>query len=229
MSTASAPSQFLGIAALALNSILQPAGRICGGTDLPALRLSPPFQIANALSLICDSIRLTFAMDMPFREAVGVVAQRARLYHNRSGLREPERHFFFRVLVFIFCGLPAFLKAMAIQGDLVSYWLALSFFVPFVILEAIERLLKRSTSSRFAEAATFLAIGDANTLSEQVVIWPALATHVFYCLEAMNLALMNIIIEAKPFKMHNFSDQICPAKRLYGHVDADKLYLGSYR
>ena len=120
-STASAPNRFWGVVALALNSVLQPAGQICGGTDSPALRLSPPFQIANTLSLIYRSVRLSFAIDLPFRTAVGVVAERAELYDIRSGITEPERHFFFRVLVFIFGALPAFIKALAIQGDRVSY------------------------------------------------------------------------------------------------------------
>lgn len=84
MSTASAPNRFWGVVALALNSVLQPAGKICGGTDLPALRLSPAFQIANALSLIYQSVRLSFAIEMPFRIALGVVKDRSGLYYNRS-------------------------------------------------------------------------------------------------------------------------------------------------
>ena len=43
------------------------------------MRLSPPFQIANALSLIYHSVRLSYAIDQPFREAVGVVAEQAHL------------------------------------------------------------------------------------------------------------------------------------------------------
>ena len=117
MSTASAPSRFWGVVAIALNSVLQPAGQICGGTDSPALRLSPTFQIANAISLIYHSVRLSFAVGLPYRTALGVIVDRARLYERRSGNKEPERQFYFRLLVFIFCDLPTLVKALAIQGD----------------------------------------------------------------------------------------------------------------
>lgn len=131
MSTASAPSRFWGIVALALNSLVQPAGKICGGTTSPALRLSPPFQVAKVISLIYHSVRLSFAIDQPFREVVGVVVEQASLYHD---ITEPERRSYFRVFVFIFGALPAFIEAMAIQGDPVSYCLALGFFVPYLAL-----------------------------------------------------------------------------------------------
>ena len=134
MSTASAPNRFWEIVAIALNSVLQPTDQICGGTDSPALRLSPLFQIANAISLIHHSVRLSFAIGLPYRTALGVVAERAGLYENRSGITEPERHFYFRALVFIFGALPTLVKALAIQGDPVSYLLVLGFFVPFLVL-----------------------------------------------------------------------------------------------
>ena len=99
MSTASAPNRFWGIVALALNSLLQPAGQICGGTNSPALRLSPPFQTANAFSLIDHSVRLSFAIGQPFIDAIGVIAERVELYHGNKG---PERRSYFRAFVFIF-------------------------------------------------------------------------------------------------------------------------------
>ena len=91
------------------------------------------------------SVRLSFAVDLPFRTALGVVVEQAGLYGNRSGILEPERRPFFRALVFLFGALATLIKALAIQGDRVSSWLTLGFFVPFIVLEFIERLAKRPT------------------------------------------------------------------------------------
>ncbi len=199
MSTASAPNRFWGVVALALNSVLQPAGQICGGTDSPALRLSPPFQIANALSLIYHSVRLSFAIGLPFRIALGVVAERARLYP------EPERQPLFRALVFVFGALPTLIKALAIRGDRVTYWLVLGFFVPFVVRELIERLAVPPTMPRLAEASRMPAEKRlAVDLFRLMVALLALAIHINLCLETLNLALMKSIFEAKPFKMNSF-------------------------
>ena len=211
MSTASAPSRFWGVVAIALNSVLQPAGQICGGTDSPALRLSPPFQIANAISLIHHSVQLSFAIGLPFRTALGVVAERAGLYENRSGITEPERHFYFRTLVFIFGALPTLVKALAIQGDRVSCLLVLGFFVPFLVLESIERLAKRPTLARLAEATRMPA--EKNT---DVIIFRLMAIafasilHIDLCLETMNLALMKSMFEVKPFEMNTFISGVSP-------------------
>ena len=202
MSTASAPTRFWGVVAIALNSVLQPAGQICGGTDSPALRLSPSFQIANAISLVYHSVKLSFAIDLPFRIALGVVAERAGLYHNRSGITEPERHFFFRVLVFIFGALPTVIKALAIQGDLVSYSLVLGFFVPFLVLESIERLAKRPTLARLAEATRMPAKKNLKVIFfRQVAALFALAIHIDFCLETVNFALMKSMFQKDPFGM----------------------------
>lgn len=199
MSTASAPNRFWGVVALALNSALQPAGQICGGTDSPALRLSPPFQITNALSLIYRSIRLSFAIGLPYRTALGIVAERARLYP------EPERQPFFRALVFVFGALPTLIKALAIRGDRVSYGLVLGFFVPFVVLELIERLAVRPTVDRLAEATRMPAEKRlAVDIFRMMVALLALAIHITICLETLNLALIKSIFEAKPFKLNSF-------------------------
>ena len=205
MSTASAPNRFWGVVAIALNSVLQPAGQICGGTDSPALRLSPPFQIANALSLIYHSVRLSFAIDLPFRTALGVVAERAGLYNNRNGITEPERQPFFRALVFIFGALPTLIKALAIQGDPVSFLLVLGFFVPFVVLEIIERLAKRPTLARLAEATRMPAEKNiAVIVFRYMAALLALEIHISFWLETVKLVLMKAMFEAKPFKRHTF-------------------------
>ena len=201
MSTASAPSRFWGVVAIALNSVLQPAGRICGGTDSPALRLSPPFQIANAFSLIHHSVRLSFAIGLPFRIALGVVKEQAGLYDNRSGITEPERHFYFRMLVFIFGALPTLVKALAIRGDLVSCLLVLGFFVPFVVLESIERLAKPPTLARRAEATRMPAEKRIDVIPFRVMAAVfASMLHIDLCLETMRRALMKSMFEAKPFE-----------------------------
>ena len=201
MSTASAPSQFWGVVAIALNSALQPTGQICGGTDSPLLRLSPPFQIANAIILVYHSVRLSFAIDLPFRIALGVVAERAGLYKNRSGITEPERHFFFRVLVFIFGALPTAIKALAIRRDWVSYWLVLGFFVPFLILELIKQLKKKPSPARLAEANSMPADKNLDMIVyRHIAAIPALTIHVSYFLEAVNWALMKSILKAKSFE-----------------------------
>ncbi len=199
MSTASAPSRFWGVVALALNSALQPAGQICGGTDSPALRLSPPFQIANALSLIYHSVRLSFAIGLPFRIALGVVADQVGLYP------EPERQPFFRVLVFVFGALPTLIKALAIRGDRVSYCLVLGFFVPFVVLELIERLAVRPTMARLAEARMMPAEKkEAVDVFRLMLATFALVIHIEFCLEIVNLALMKSIFGAEPVYMSSF-------------------------
>ena len=205
MSTASAPSRFWGVVALALNSVLQPAGQICGGTDSLALRLSPLFQIANAMSLIYHSVQLSFATDLPFRTAVGVVKDQVGLYYNRSGITEPERHPYFRVLVFIFGALPTFIKALAIQGYRVSYGFALGFFVPFVVLEIIEQLAKRPTLARFAQATEMPAKKSLNVIGFRYIsAILALAFHIGLCLETISLTLLKSMFEAKPFQMDQF-------------------------
>ena len=199
MSTASAPNRFWGVVALALNSALQPAGHICGGTDSPALRLSPPFQIANALSLVHHSVRLSFAIGLPFRIALGVVAEKAGLYPER------ERQPLFRALVFVFGALPTLVKALAIRGDRVSYCLVLGFFVPFVVLELIERLAVRPTRARLAEARTMPAEKSLAVDSFRLIVaLLALAIHIDVCLETLNFALMKSIFEAKPIIANGF-------------------------
>ncbi|KAL8745667.1 MAG: hypothetical protein Q9190_002207 [Brigantiaea leucoxantha] len=224
MSTASTPDRFWGVVALALNSVLQPAGQICEGTDSPALRLSPPFQIANALGLIYHSVRLSFAIDLPFRIAVGVVAERAGLYYNRSGITEPERHFFFRALVFIFGALPALIKALAIQGDRVSYALALDFFIPFVVLELIERLAKRPTLARLAEATRMPAEkGLAVIVFKYMVVLLASSIHIDFCLETVNLALTRSMFEVELFKMNRFIARFSPLAAAVGSMSL-KIY-----
>ena len=211
MSTASAPSRFWGVVAIALNSVLQPAGRICGGTDSPALRLSPPFQIANAISIIHHSVRLSFAIGLPFRTALGVVVEQVGLYENRSGITEPERHFYFRTLVFIFGALPTLVKALAIQGDLVSFFLVLGFFVPFVVLESIELLKKRPSPARRAEAASMPAEKNIDVIFFRMTAAVfASAIHIALCLETIKLALMKSIFEAKPFEMSRFISGFSP-------------------
>ena len=212
MSTASAPNRIWGVVALALNSLLQPAGKICGGTTSPALRLSPPFQIANALSLIYHSIRLSSAIDQPFREAVGAVVEQASLYH---GITEPERRSYFRAFVFLFGALPAFIKTMAIQGDWVSYCLALGFFVPYLLLEFIERLAKQPTWASRAEMPPEKIKGVTNF--RQLVALLALGLHIYSCQVIMNFALMKSMFEAKSFEPNDI-DTFCPVVAFLGRV-----------
>ena len=220
MSTASAPTRFWGIVALALNSLLQPAGKICGGTNSPALRLSPPFQIANVISLIYHSVRRSFAIDQPFREVLGVVVEQASLYHDAT---EPERSSYFRVFVFVFGALPAFIKAMAIQGDPVSYGLALGFFIPYVFLEFIERLAKQPTWASRAEMSAeknskLIAFGLMMALL-------ALSIHITFCLETMNLALMKSMFQAKPVRTNSFITKISPLLATIGALSSNAYEL----
>ena len=211
MSKASAPTRFWGVVAIALNSVLQPAGQICGGTDSPALRLSPPFQIANAISLIYHSVQLSFAIDLPFRTALGIVKEETELYKERSGITEPERHIYFRILVFIFGALPTMVKALAIQGDRVSYLLVLGFFVPFLVLESIEQLAKKSTPARRAEARTMPAKKKIDVMVFRVMTALfALTIHIGLCLETVKLALMKSMFEAKPFEMSRIIGGVSP-------------------
>ena len=203
MSTASAPSRFWGVVAIALNSVLQPAGQICGGTESPALRLSPPFQIANAISLIYHSVRLSFAVGLPFRTALGVISDRARLYEKRSGKKEPERHFYFRLSVFVFGALPTLVKALAIQGDRVSSLLVLGYFVPFLVLESIELLREKPNIERLAEALRMPEKMNTDVIIFRLMMdFLALALHIELCLQALSLALMKSIFEATPSKMN---------------------------
>lgn len=196
--------------AIALNSVLQGTGQICGGTDSPALRLSPPFQIANVISLVYHSIRLSFAIDLPYKIALSVVADRAGLYDNRAGITEPERHFFFRLLVFIFGALPTVIKALAIHGDRVSCLLVLGFFIPFLGLEFIKWLAPPPTLSRLAEATRVQATRTPAekklgvTPFRQLVAYFALTIHINLCLETVNVALMKSIFEAKPLETNRF-------------------------
>ena len=198
MSTASAPTRFWGIVALALNSVLQPTGRSCGGTSLPYLRLSPPFQIANALGLIYHSVRLSYAMNIPFPAAVHVVVRRAGLYQHVAG---PERRSFFRAAVFIFGALPSLIKAMAIRGDRASTLLALGYFGPFVTLKLIERVGERATLARFDEARHQMPAKTKEAVITFGVMAAVLAftLHIDICLETVNLALAKRMFGAQPF------------------------------
>ena len=209
------------VVALALNSVLQPAGRICGGTDSPALRLSPPFQIANALILIYQSVRLSFALGLQFRKALGVVAEWAELHSDRSGITEPERHPFFRTLVFIFGALPTLIKALAIQGDRVSYGLVLGFFVPFVVLESIDWLKKEPS---WAELAGANSMRTEKNLSVTVLVGLfALGIHINLCLQTMNFALMKSTFEANAFKTNRIIEKYSPQVATTGSLVL-KLY-----
>ena len=218
MSTASAPNRFWGVVTLALNSLLQPAGQICGGTSSPALRLSPPFQIANALSLIYHSVRLSFAIGQPFRDAMGVVAERVELYY---GIKGPERRSYFRAFVFIFGALPAFIKAMAIQGDRVSYWLALGFIVPYIVLESIDLLGNQPTwDSRTVMPAEKR---DAVIVFGLMVALFALVLHIYFCLETVNFALKKSLFEGKVFEQSKFINMFSPLVAAIGS-SALKIY-----
>ena len=211
MSTASAPNRFWEVVALALNSIVQPAGQICGGTDSPALRLSPPFQIANALSLIYHSVRLSYAIDQPFREAVGVVAEQAHLYY---GIAEPERRSYFRAYVFIFGALPAFIKAMAIQGDRLSYWLALGFFVPYLVLEFIDLLRKPPSWDSRADMPADTSLNVIVFRLFAAVL--ALGIHVDFCMEMIKSTLRKTILGTKAFEADTLISTIAPLIAIYG-------------
>ena len=209
MSTALAPTRFWGVVALAPNSLLQPAGRICGGTSLPFLRLSPPFQIANALGLIYHSIRLSFAMNIQYPTAVRVVVRRAGLYQHVS---EPERRSFFRAGVFVFGALPTLIKAVATQGDRVSLLLALGYFVPFVILELIERVGERATLGRFDEARHPMPAKTDQaviTFGMMAALF-ALVLHINFCLETLNWALRKAMFRAEPFHQNRFLTKSSP-------------------
>ncbi|MDI1489603.1 MAG: hypothetical protein OHK93_000800 [Ramalina farinacea] len=201
MSTTSALSRFWGVVALALNSVLQPTGRICGGTCLPFLRLSPPFQIANALGLIYHIVRLRFATKLPFRIAVGVVVERVGLYPHVS---EPEGRSFFRAGVFIFGALPTLIKAVAIKGDRVSNWLALGYFVPFVILELIQPVSELPTLARSAEATHRMPkeTNRAVVAFGLMAALFALAIHIDLCLETLDRALGKAMFGADPLSRH---------------------------
>lgn len=103
------------------------------------------------------------------------------------------------------------IKALAIQGDRPSYWLALGFFVPFVVLEVMERLAKRPTFARFAEATNMPEEKSlAVTVFGLMTALFALAFHIAFCLETINLALTKSIFEAKPFKMNHFIAKFSP-------------------
>ena len=128
--------------------------------------------------------------------------ERAGLYRNTTGT---ERRFLFRALVFIFGALPTLIKALAIRGDRVSYWLALGFFVPFVVLEFIQQLKKLPTRTEDIHANTMPAEKDlAVTMFSQMAALFALAFHIYLCLETVNLALMKSMFEVKPFKTNEF-------------------------
>lgn len=202
MSTASAPSRFWGVVALALNSLVQPAGQICGGTDSPALRLSPLFQVANAFALVYYSVRLSFGRGLPLREAMGAVAEEARLYH---GTKAPERRFYFRAILFIISALPAFVKAMAIRGDPVSTGFALSFFVPFLVLECIQLLSKQPTrdSRTKMPSETMLWVTRNFEIGFGAIVrLTAFTFHLGYCLETMKSALMRSMLAANTFQQN---------------------------
>lgn len=136
---------------------------------------------------------------------MGVVAERAGLDYKPSGITEPERHFFPRVLVFIFGALPTVIKALALQRDRISYWLLLGFFIPFLILEFIERLAKPPTLARLANATRIPVQKKLGvTISRQMATLFALTFHNDLYLEIVNLALIKSIFKANPFKSNRF-------------------------
>ena len=74
-----------------------------------------------------------------------------------------------------------------------------------MVLELIERLAKRPTLARLAEATRMPAEKKLAVIVFEMMVAPvALSVHVDFCLETVNLALMKSMFEAKPFKMNRF-------------------------
>ena len=87
----------------------------------------------------------------------------------------------------------------------------MGFFVPFVVLELIERLGKRPTFAGLAEATKMPAEKSlAVTVSGQIAALFALAFHMDLCLETINFALTKSILEVKSFKMNRFITRFSP-------------------
>lgn len=98
------------------------------------------------------------------------------------------------------------IKAMAIRGDRVSIMLALGYFVPFVILELIERVADRATLARFDEARHPMpAETDQSVIIFGMMIaFLAFALHIDFCLETVDRALSKAMFGADPlFRQNN--------------------------
>ena len=148
------------------------------------------------------SVRLSYAKKVPFPTALRVVVRRAVLYQN---VREPESRSFFRAAVFVFGALPTMIKAVTIRGDRVSNWLVLAYFVPFVILELIQRVSELPTLARSAEA-TYRMLKETNRAVVAfglIAALFALAIHIDLCLETLDRALGKAMFGADPLSWQN--------------------------
>ena len=110
---------------------------------------------------------------------------------------------------------------MAIQGDRVSYCLALGFFVPCIVLESIDLLGNQPTwDSRTVMPAEKR---DAVMVLGLMAAFFALALHIDLCLETMNFALKKSMFEAKLLEPSKFIKRFSPLVAAIGSA-ALKVY-----
>ena len=97
---------------------------------------------------------------------------------------------------------------MAIQGDRVSYWLALGFFVPYLILEFIDLIWKQPRWDSRAEMPADAI--RAVIMFRWITAMFALGIHVEFCLETIHFALRKSIFGAKALKANSFLTMFSP-------------------
>lgn len=204
--TASAQSSFWAITALVVNSAVQPAGKICGLSPSPLNRLSPVLQVLNALHIVYRVALESAQHGWNIRKAAGTVAREKHIYDltfTSTPPMAPERIWWFRAVVFFLGALPQAVKILAIRGDAVSRVLALSYAVPFVVIELVEWLGESSLNepgSGEEPEDLWIVTDDAATLR-----LTTFANYVSVCVELMNLLSIKYLFgNAVQVNFHNF-------------------------
>ena len=135
--------------ALAINSMAQPSGRICGARNYYRIYLSssPIVCVADALSML-----IGFALSW---RHISEYSQAARLvlmhrFDCRIGKQEVEQHTWPRLIIFILGVLPAAIKLCSLTGVPWTKAWGLMFVVSFVSIE-IMALLFQKISPQYTE------------------------------------------------------------------------------
>lgn len=143
-------SAFWALPPIAINAMMQPAGRVCG-YDLSLrtyLRSSPIICVCDAILILVRFAFYLFNIRRPFLAAKLVMATRMRTERAGEGdLQHLETSAFLRWFVFIIGVLPQTIKLLACEGILWTTIWGMFYLSPFVACEIMDILSRFSKDS----------------------------------------------------------------------------------